>query len=544
MRGRRLWTQTLVTQVTVLLVTLLVGTVLVALYLRRELDQQFESRALSVAHTVASVESVRDALAAGDPNGRIRLFAEQVRRATGSTYVVVADRSGIRYSHPNPRLIGRRVSTEPTPVRTGRDWTGVQTGTLGRSARGKVPVFDDAGRVIGEVSVGILEARVADRLRDELPTIGLYLLAALGVGVLAAGVLARRLKRQTFGLELDELAGLLQEREAVLYGITEGLLATDSEGIVRVVNDPARRLLGLSATAVGRPLAEVLASGGLSAALAGSSAVARDVPVVVGDRVLTLNRMPVRLSGRDAGAVVTVRDHTEADTLSRELAAVRGLTDALRAQAHEFSNRLHTIVGLIEIGEPDQAASFAAELSLVDNALCERLLQRLPDPIIVALVLAKHATAAERGVSLRLSDDSAVTGRVRNGHDVVTVVGNLLDNAVDAAASGTRRPAEVRLRLWSAGEDLHVAVGDTGAGVPEQARTAVFADGWTTKGGGACDPRRGLGLSLVRQVVERSGGRVAVAQEPGGGACFTARLPGALVGTRAGETADPVGVPP
>lgn len=521
---RRLSTQILVMQLAILLVTAAAGFLLSAHVVARELDHQYQQRALAVANSVAALPQVPEALAAGEPrrNSPLARLAADVRRTSNVAYVVIADRQGIRYSHPNTELIGKRVSTPPTPVLTGQDWVGIQTGTLGRSARGKSPVTGPDGTVIGEVSVGILEERVSDKLLAELPTVAVYTLAALALGALASFGLARRLKRQTFGLELDEISDLLQEREATLHGIREGVVVCSRSGEIRLVNDEARRLLELPESCVGRPLAEAFPPGRLRDVLTGA-ARGPDEYVLTGLRLLVVNRMPVQVSGRDIGSVVTLRDRTEAEGLLRELDSVRSLTDALRAQAHEFRNRLHTIAGLLELERYQEVKAFVAEIGANRAGHAGLLVERLGHPVLVALLLAKTAVAAERGVDLLLSPASTGVVGVEEVSDVVTVVGNLVDNAIDAAA--TTHGGWVEVRIGVAGGDLTIEIADSGPGVPPDARERVFDLGWSTKHS-LSGASRGMGLALVRQVAQRRGGTVTVTGERG--AVFRASLPLAL----------------
>src|SRR5947209_2462101 len=288
-------------------------------------------------------------------------LAQQVASETGATYVVVIDRNGVRYSHPNPALIGQRI-TEPVIALDGRDHTGVDHGNLGTSANAKVPIrapgSSRGGPVIGEVSAGILEGQVSDQLLHELPSLLLYFACALAIGVIASLTLARRLKRSTFGLELEEIAALVQEREAMLHNIREGVITLDRDGQVTLINDEARRLIPLDGDPVGRRIDEVLSHRRLSDLLTGTLD-GSDTVVVTDAHILTVNRMPVFRQGQALGAVVTLRDRTELEGLLRELDSVDALTDALRAQQHEFANRMHTVAGLIELGDDQAAARYA-----------------------------------------------------------------------------------------------------------------------------------------------------------------------------------------
>src|SRR5215469_9856281 len=521
---QRLSTQVVITQVLVLIFITLAGFVVMRWNLQNQLNRQYENRALAIAETLASQETVIKGVESGPPSpaGPVQRLATAARHQTRALFVVITNAQGIRYSHPDPRLIGKPVYDDPEPrgsepYRTGKPWTGLQTGTLALShayraptltARGKAPIFDH-GMLVGQVSVGFPTATtVSQQLAGALPSLGLLLLAVLAVGILAALGLSRRLKRQTFGLELREFAALLQEREAMLHGIREGVLGYDTSERVVLANDAARRLMHLPPDFLGRPLRELLPAGRLGD-IASGEIVGTDLPVLAEGRVLTVNRMPIRhKNSRQLGWVVTFHDRTE----------------ALRAQSHEFSNRLHTLVGLVDLGQYDEAIRFVTDVSAARDALTEQLKNAIGDPKLVALILAKSALADERAVKLRIADDCSVTGQIADISEVLTVTGNLIDNAIEATAQVTGE-RWVELTIVSAGSDLLVRVRDSGPGVPEEIRDEIFTDGFTSKSSPA-GARRGLGLALVRQITQRRGGVISVGRD--GGAVFTARLPGCI----------------
>jgi two-component system CitB family sensor kinase len=527
---RRLSTQVVVMQVAMLAITMIAGYAVLQWNLRQQLNVQFERRALAVAQTLASERSMVDAVLTGRPGGAVQSLATAVQKQTGALFVVITNAQGIRYSHPNPRLIGTPITyddPEPDttePFRTGIPWTGLQLGTLGWVAGGKAPLYDSRGRLSGEVSVGFAVSDVSQKLAAELPLLAVFLLVVFAVGVLAALALSRRLKKQTFGLELDEIAALLQEREAMLHGIREGVLGYDKDERVLLANDSARRLLGLPAGFLGRQLRDMLPPGRIADVVTGE-ATGSDLLVLHGDRVLVANRMPIRRNHRQhVGWVVTFQDRTESESLKRELDEAIGLTETLRAQSHEFANRLHTLVGLVELGHYAEAVQFVTDVSAARSELTDQLVDAIGEPKLAALILAKVSLADERDVRLRVMPDSHVGQRINDVTSVLTVVGNLIDNAIDAAghASGAR---EVELTLVAAESDLLIRVRDSGPGVPHDMRERIFMDGVTTKSS-VTGARRGLGLALVRQIVEGKGGMISVGQD--GGAVFTAVLPGCL----------------
>ncbi|MGY2702768.1 ATP-binding protein [Nocardioides sp. HB32] len=535
--GRRLAlsTQALVAFGVLLVLVLVAAWAATAAVLRRDLESEYEQRALAIARSVAAEPGLAQQVARSQPraSGPVQRDAERVRRATGALYVVVTDDRGIRYSHPTPGEIGQRVSTSPDAALSGREVVTVEQGTLGRSARGKVPLRDDTGDVVGEVSVGIDIAEI-DAASHRLATLLAFVaLAPLALGLVGAVLLSRRLRRSTLGLEPEEMADLVREHAAVLGGVRDGVLAVDPRGRVSVSNAEAARLVGCPLPR-GVPLAETGVGDDVRMLLIEEPAPAGALRLV-GGRAVLVTRVPVQRDQRDLGTVLILRDRSDLDQLARELESTRALTDALRAQAHEHSNRLHVLTGMLHHGDVEEAGRYLASLSE-----SQTWVTGVDDPYLAGLLAAKSAAATEAGVRLEVTDTSWVEGRLTQPLDTVTVLANLLDNAVRAAADGARRPALVEVTLVSDGDDLVVQVADSGAGVPAEAGDRVFAHGFTTKDDAA---GHGLGLALARHVARGTGGDVRLA-DPGGadhGAVFEARIARALVARLGVGTADEPG---
>ena len=302
----------------------------------------------------------------------------------------------------------------------------------------------------------------------------------------------------------------------------EGLLLLDGDQRVQLINDEARRLLGLDEDPTGRHVSELGLSRDLTDTLAGQQHTVDEVQVS-GGRVLVVNQAPARPSGRSAGAVVTLRDHTELQALTGELDSVRAFAESLRAQAHEAANRLHTTVSLIELGRGQDAVRFATAELASSQQLTDRVVDAVEEPVLAALLLGKTATAHERGVRLEIDPGTAVGATGIPSGDLVTIVGNLLDNAIDAALAGDP-PREVHVAAWVDDGRLEITVEDSGPGVTEEQVPRLFERGWSTKTAAQLSgPGRGLGLALVDQAVRRNGGSIDV--RPGPGALFTVSLP-------------------
>ena len=280
----------------------------------------------------------------------------------------------------------------------------------------------------------------------------------------------------------------------------------------------------------GTPLADAGLPPPVHRALAERQELRQSV-VVVGRRLLVVSAQSVRRGEQDLGHVLTLRDRTELDELERERSALRALSDALRAQAHEYTNRLHTLSGMLATGEVAEAQTYLRELAAAPLATEGRDGSRIADPYLRGLLAAKTATASEHGVELRLDEDSYLPGRLTEPLDVVSVIGNLLDNAVRAAESGRRRPAWAELSVLAEGDTLHVAVADSGNGVHAKDAERLFRRGFTTRRAEE-RPGHGIGLTLARQLAAKHGGELRLGQPGGGehGAVFLARFPGVLEG--------------
>lgn len=534
---RRVFSQVLLMQLTIATGVTVLATGLFLARLGSQLDDQAMRRALAIAQTTASAPNLTDAIehTRPTPDGPVQTQAERIRRATGAEYVVVMDKRGVRWSHTSSEEIGRHVSTDPSDALAGQEVMEIDNGTLGRSARGKVPLRDEHGRIVGAVSVGISYESVRDRLIGAVPGLLAYAGSALAVGALAAYVVARRLRRRTHDLAFSDISALLAEREAMLHGIREGVVALDARGRIRLVNDEAQRLLELRAEDTGRPLDEVLPAGRTTDVLAGR-VTGSDLLTVSGGRVLVANRMPTD----DGGAVATLRDRTELERLGRELDGTRGLIDALRAQDHEHANHLHTLLGLLELELYEEAVEFVTETVGVHRATAEQVTERVHDPLLAALLVGKATVAAERGVSLRIAEGTLLPDRLVDPPGLVTIVGNLIDNALDAAA-GTADPL-VEVELAADDTAVVLRVSDSGPGIPADRRDVVFAEGWSTKEPPA-HRKRGIGLPMVRRLAERQGGTVRVTDRVGGGAEFTVVLPEALAEEPSGAQLSTTGEP-
>lgn len=516
----------------VLLTLLLLLAVLTALWgyyermLAEVVEQYIGQSALDVAKAVAQIPSIRDAFDDPDPAVAIQPIAEAIRSATGAEFVVVGNTDSIRYSHPLPERLGKHmVGGDNGPaLEEGKSYVSKAVGTLGPSLRGKTPVFDNEGDIIGIVSVGFLQQDIREIIGRYRLRLTLLTMMVLLLGMAGAFVLANNIKREILSLEPDEIANLLLERTAIVESIREGVIAINSAGVVTMANPAAQCLMGCQP--VGRQIAEVLPNTGMLRVLETGKAEF-DQEMLMDDDVVVVNRVPLFDGGRAVGVVSSFRSKTEIDRLSRELSHTRQFTEELRSQAHEFANKLNTISGLLQLGRHQEAEEYIGEVTSREQDLIQFLQRQLRDPMLAGVLLGKITQAAEARVTLQIDRGSSLNTLPpeMDREALVTILGNLLQNAIEAVQNQPEEERRVEVFLTDLGQDVIIEVEDTGPGIAEADRDRIFEENFTTKSGNG--KVRGLGLALVRRAVDRLGGSIT-AENSDKGALFTAVIPKVL----------------
>ncbi len=526
-----------------------------------EAQEAARCQALTAATTIANSPAVVEAARSPDPTLVLQPYAERVRLDSGVAFVTIMSPRGVHWTHPEPGRIGEKFPGHTGPALRGKVFSETYTGTLGPSVRVMAPVreeggTDSPGPVVALVSAGITIKEITEQERRQVLALTGVAMAALLLGTYVTNA---RLRRHTHGMNANELSQMHDYHQATLQAVREGLVMLDGQRRIALINDGGRELLGLprseaAATAGSFETAAALdARGGrhvgelglpppLTAALLDAEPRVDELHLTA-DRVLIVNTAPVSSNGR-RGSVVTLRDHTELQALSGELDSVRGFAEALRSQAHEAANRLHVVVSLIELGRADEAVEFATTELRLAQALTDQVVGAVAEPVLAALLLGKAAQASEHAVDFKLTPDSHIDDGLLPAslpaRDLVTILGNLVDNAIDAAGGqatssargrsgpGRRsgapvggRRGRVTVTVLARDEELTLRVGDNGPGVGPGAAEEIFQRGWSTK----AVPGHGLGLAIVRQTVHRNGGTITLGRSSRGGAEFTVRLP-------------------
>ncbi|MFD0698811.1 ATP-binding protein [Paenibacillus sp. GCM10027628] len=498
------------------------------------LEDQIGTRALKVAETVADIPEIRQAFQTSDPSAIIQPIAESIREKTDAEYIVVGNREGIRYSHPLPDRIGKEmVGGDNGPVLEGHSIISKAVGSLGPSLRGKAPVFGESGNVIGIVSVGFLTEDIDTITQAYQSRIELISMIVLVVGLIGSVLIARNVRSSIHGLEPKEIGELYTEKQAILQSIREGIIAVNREGIITMANRYALQLLQLPihAKITGRHIEDFIPNTRLYEVVRTGEAEF-DHEMLIGDHEVIVNRVPIiNRKNNVTGAVSSFRSKSELYRLAEELSQVRRFAEALRAQTHEFSNKLYVISGLIQLESYQEAVELISREANVHQNWVQFIMREIPDPMIGGLLIGKFNHAQELKLTFEIDHESSFADIPEeiDRNMLVTIIGNLIDNAMEAVlAGGDQTEPYVKLFLTDLGKDLIIECEDRGIGIPDEVGDAVFEKGFSTKEG----EHRGIGLALVRHAIGKLNGYMTFHKNPVGGTIFTVAIPKRTHGER------------
>ena len=488
------------------------------------LEDQIGKRALQVSRTVAQIPLVKQQIVKEHPEGHLQTLAEQIRREVGAEFIVIGNRDGIRFSHPKTDRLGKKmVGGDNAPaLERGESYVSRAVGTLGPSIRGKVPIFAEDGSIIGVVSVGYLQENVRGIIYDQQLKVGALEGVLVVFGILGAVSISNRFKRAIFGLEPEQIARLLTERETIIDSIREGIVAIDREAKVTVVNRQAIEILGKDSEAqvIGQPIRNVLPGAKLSRILSGGEQ-RHDQELEVNDAIMLINTVPMLEKGEITGAVASFRRRDELDILAKQFSQVKEYSEMLRAQTHEYSNKLHTIAGLIQTDHNREALDLICQETAGYQGLIAFLAKAVPYPVLAAFIIGKYNHAQELRIDFEIDPDSQLKDvpSELSREKLVTILGNLIDNAFDAALQGGNQ-TKVKLSMTDVGNDLVFEIEDSGTGIPTERSEQIFKRGFTTK-----QNDRGQGLYLVEKALKDLGGQITLGNSDLGGALFSVFIP-------------------
>lgn len=479
--------------------------------------------AIEIARIVANSPVVIEGLSGKREERDIRLFTQKVLDVSEVRFITVMDMNRIRKSHPDVEQIGTYYGEKDVdPVFEGKETTSVNHGSLGVSLRAFVPVLGSDGQQVGVVLVGILLESLQATIDSSRQGIFVGVGVGMLVGILGALILARRMKKIMFGLEPFAIAQLLEERSVMLQSVREGILAVDGESRMTIVNEQAIRIFhkaGLTGNPIGKKVEEYVPNTRMVNILQVGEAEL-DQEQDLNGIIILANRIPLIVEGEIVGAITTFRDKTELRQLAEKLTDVQIYAEALRAQTHEFMNKLHVIIGMVRLGDYERLTSYVSQVAHQYQVEVGYVVKKIKDPVLAGFLLGRLSLAREHGAEMILSEESFVPepAKPEMVHELITIVGNLINNALDAISESTTK--NICVHFFCENDILTIEVSDTGTGIDEEVQKNIFAQGYSTKG-----TNRGLGLYLIKQSLARLGGEICVVSTVGKGAMFKVNIP-------------------
>ena len=510
-KAMKLQTKLTLLIITVVFVSISIIIFFVASWMTGNIESKARTNIMNVAEMVAHSREIVDELEAKDPSGQIGPYVNmQLKNLEQVEYIIVADMEGIRYSHPNPEMIGKKFEggDEYRVAQRGETYISEATGTLGKSLRAFTPIYDaENKREIGFVSVGTLTHSVETAKHTAILYIILIALGGLMAGIIGAFLLANNIKNTLLGLEPEEITKLYNEKMGILDAIHEGLVAVDHRGRITLINDSALNILHFENNVnkehiIGQNIEEVIPNTRMINVLeTGESEFEKEQRI--NNTIIMTNRIPIMNRGKVVGAISSFRDKTEVTRMAEELTGIKKMAWSLRAQNHEFMNKLHTIAGLIQLEEYNEALQFISDVAKVRNNISYILTENIKDVSLSAILLSKYNKAEECRVKLKIDEDSKLIKLPEyiTSEEIGSLVGNLIENSLDEVKNdGT---GEIYIKIIEKEEMLYIKVKDNGPGIPKEYWDKIYKQGFSTK-----DGQRGHGMYIVKKIIDEAKGTI------------------------------------
>ncbi|TVY05491.1 ATP-binding protein [Paenibacillus cremeus] len=498
------------------------GTILLGGIVRLK-EEELGRRLVVTAQTVAQMPEVAAGIARPEMREGVQPAAERIRIINDVTYVVVMDMNRVRLSHPIQSKIGTVSSgADEGAAFAEHTYVSKAKGELGTALRAFVPIMNADHVQVGVALVGRILPTVGQVLLDLSGQAYVVLLLSLLFGLWGSWKLAQHIKQQMFELEPHEIARLLVERTATFHAMHEGVIAIDKEERITIFNERAKQMLSIAGEVIGRPIREVVPDTRLPEILDLNRPIYNQELTVQGTDIMS-NRVPITVNGQKVGAVAIFQDRTEVKRMAEELTGVRAFVDALRVQNHEYMNKLHTIGGLIQLGNNEKALEYLFEITEQKEELTRFLTERFKNESLTGLLIGKISRGQELGIQVTIDRQSRLDRfplRLDH-HDLVILLGNLLENAFDALQQQAGSKKQVFISIEQDEDVLSILVEDNGGGMNESVQARMFERGFTTKEGEG----HGIGLHLVAGIVEKGAGSVQIDSTPGEGTSVTITFP-------------------
>lgn len=506
----------------VVLISLVITSILIGNTVKNSIHKTAEEKAEAVSRTTAQSNIVKRGLKDKSKEQQIQRYASEIKSATDVSFIVVMDMNSTRKSHPNPDLIGKKFQGgDESPALKGKEIITESKGTLGKSLRSFTPIYDN-GEQIGLVAVGIPIETVNEAFASGLRDIFIGLIIGMFFGIIGAYLLARYIKKILHGLEPAIIAKRLEERNTMLQSVHEGIVAVDREGKINLVNKSAAQIFkraGLTEYPIGMKINEYLDSTQLHKVVEIGQPEVDEEQNINGVKIL-VNRVPLYVNNQIVGAISTFRDKTEMSRLSEQLVGVKTYAETLRAQSHEFSNRLHVIMGMLQMENYEEVKQYIREVVRYSAQENVNIATQIKDAALAGFLIGKLSLAREKNIELTIYINETVPEPHDSQliHEIITVIGNLIDNSIDALANQKSKIIEVKLNYSQ--QNLKIDITDSGEGLTPHMQQKIFEKGYSTKG-----DNRGYGLYLINESVKKLNGSINVDKDSDGYTKFIVEIP-------------------
>ena len=505
----------------VVIVSIVLSTAGTLYFTLRSSQAALDSTLLNSAALLSQIDLLQDALEGTRSPEELGDFLDHAIEETKDVdLILVGDTQSTLLYVPDHDLVGTPYSgtAQAQALEGATPYTSNEAGPMGSEHSAYAPIFNEEGDVIGFVIVGVYVRSMAQLT---LHTVVIFLvvgIAATVVGAMLALRLSNSIKRSLLGYEPDAFVHRFHQREDIMDALEEGIMAIDRDKKLIFLNTAAADMFSLDRDQVlGKSLSDFYPRSTLDRILrTGQPEYNVSINSLKDVRVLA-DRLPLYENGKLNGAVSIFRNRTELARMADDLTGVRHMVDAMRAYTHEFLNKLHVILGLLQIGEPERAQQYIMDTTRIHQEAVNRIMNQLHQPSVAALLVGKTSRANELGIRLTLDRES----ELREDSDwlppdaYVTILGNLIENAIEVLNQARSATKEIFVSIREYPDSLLLCVEDTGPGIPSVLRRTLFQRGTSTKG-----RHRGMGLSLVQEVVEAYHGEIRVESESGVGTSF------------------------
>nr|GGG79565.1 ATPase [Virgibacillus oceani] len=526
MKNISLQTKILTLIISLILFVTISFTCIIAFMETKQTEENMGQRALQAAATISFMPTIIDAFKLDNPSKVIQPIVQRIKKRVGAEFIVIGNADSIRYAHPDEEKLGKHMvgGDNGKALIHGEYYTSKAVGSLGPSLRGKAPIFNEAGDIIGIVSVGFMIEDIKTVIFNKLIKVSGFAFIVILMGVAGGVMLSRNIRKDILGLEPHQIASLYRERQAILFSITEGIIAIDQDGKITMMNYSAQRILGLAEDCTNRKVEDVLPNTRMYHVLQ-SGKKEKNKEMILQDKHIIVNRTPIVENGRVAGVVASFRDKTELNEMLDTLSEVKRYSEDLRAQTHEFTNKLYVLSGLLQLGHYNEAIQLIQTESDIHNHQNKVLLGQITDRTVQAILLGKIGKASEKKVEFSIDPNSALQGVPKHidMSKLIMILGNLIDNAIEAVEGQASK--RVVFFVTDVGEDIVFDISDNGNGIKDDTIHQIFNRGFSTKE----QADRGYGLSTVKEIVDELHGSIEVHNQKNGGAVFSVFLPKQLL---------------